>query len=84
MSWLQDIIFPRSSSFLRICKPQGEIIPVKIDHTFISQGGQFPGHGAAVDAKIFCHFSAPQGQAEGGSSLSLCLHGQIGEDFFPH
>ena len=71
-------------SVLRIRNPQGEIIFVKIDHALVFQSRQLPGHGASVDAQIFCHLGSPQGQAEGGLSLPLCLHGQIGEDLFPH
>ena len=71
-------------SVLRISNPQSEIIFVKIDGTLIFQSGEFPGHCASIDAQIFCHLGSPQGQAEGGLSLPLCLHGQIGEDLFPH
>ena len=86
MSRLQDIIFPRLSSFLRLRNSQGEIIPVKIDHTFISQGSQFPGHGAAPLGGFWgiSIYSTVKDPAEGGLSLPLCLHGQIGEDLFPH
>ena len=71
-------------SVLRIRNPQGEIIFVEIDHALVFQSRQLPGHGASVDAQIFCHLGSPQGQAEGGLSLPLSLHGQIGEDLFPH
>ena len=61
-------------SVLRISNPQSEIIFVKIDGTLIFQSSEFPGHCASIDAQILRHFRAPQGQAESGFSLPLCLY----------